>query len=136
MIKKNSTLGELLHRIMIMWEKYITAYGKSVKDGYKSNAFDPLVWFVIFLIIPFIVVVLASSNEIIKYLSLGFIFVIVIFSLVMYVILLCKDPKLLQSEWYRLENRRLDLISQQGNEKPKLPEELNSGYEIEGGAEE
>ena len=49
------TLDKLKTQILSFWHKYMLGYGKSMKDGYVHNAFSPLVWFVIFLIIPYLV---------------------------------------------------------------------------------
>jgi len=108
-------LGKIRSIILVVWQKYMAAYGKSVKDGYVSNAYAPLVWFVVFLIIPFILGIIFIHNTIVQYVLIGLIAIIVLFSLVMYVVLLVKDPKLLQSESYRLEDKKLDLIAQQGD---------------------
>lgn len=53
------------------------------------------------------------------------------FSSCIYVILLFKDPKLLQSERYRLADKKLDLIAQQGDDAPSLLDSI-TGSEIGG----
>src|SRR5205085_79419 len=139
-MKKNRM--DFIHKLRVLktkmlgvWDNYIRAYGKSVKDGYVSNAYAPLVWFVIFLIVPLVVVTLVAKNQVIQYICAGLFVVVIIFTLVMYVVLLLKNPKLLQSEWYRLESKRLDLISQQGDEKP-VTIDLVQSTEIRGNSEE
>jgi hypothetical protein len=115
--------------LLSIWT-YITAYGKSVQDGYKSNAFSPLAWYVFFPIIPLVVIILAIQNKMVLYVCLGLIVLLILFPLVMYVVLLIKDPKLLQSEWYRLEDKRMDMVAKQGD-TPTIPELITS-VEIKG----
>lgn len=117
---------------MINWTNYIGKYGQSVKDGYKSNAFSPLTWFAIFFVIPMVIIVLFTSNDVIKYICLSIIILIILFAFVMYVVLLSKDPKLLQSEWYRLEDKRLDMVAQQGDNDTKEIIENDASTQIGG----
>lgn len=112
-----------------IWEKYIRSYGSSMKDGYKTNAFSPLAWFVIFLIIPLLVLVLASKNTVIQYGAMGILLLVVLFCLGMYIILLRKDPKLLQSEKFRIEDRKMDLIAENGGDIKFIPFDL-SGSDV------
>jgi hypothetical protein len=124
--------GQLKRGILIIWDKYMAAYGKASKDGYKKNAFSPLAWFSIFLIIPLIVAILWVGTGIIQYLLIGLLCVIVIFTLTMYLILLTKDPNLLQSEWYRLEEHKLNMIGEKGGEIKIAKVDLNSNARIGG----
>lgn len=62
----------------------MAAYGKASKDGYKRNAFPPLAWFSIFLILPLIVAILWVGGGLIQYILLGLLCVIVLFTLAMY----------------------------------------------------
>ena len=100
---------------ILAFTKYIAAYGKAVKDGYISNAYSPLVWLIVLVLLPLGGFVIFTDDIIIKYVSFGLIILIILFALVMYVVLLKKDPRLLQSEWYRLEDKRLNMIAEKGD---------------------
>lgn len=110
---------------------YITAYGKSVKDGYKSNAFSPLAWFCFFPIGLLVAIILIVKNNAVQYVCLGLIVLLIVFPLIMYVVLLRKDPKLLQSEWYRLEDKRLEM-SAKGEEIKSVESESVTNVLISG----
>jgi len=118
--------GRLKRKILAFWEKYVTAYGKSVKDGYKSNAYSPLVWFLVFLLPLLIIITLVVKNPVIQYIFVGLIVLTILFSLVIYVVLLVKDPKLLQSEWYRLEDKKLTMIAEQGDAGTRTIESITT----------
>lgn len=132
LLRKIFTILDRLNKKMLDFVNYMSSYGKSVKDGHKTNAFAPLVWLLVFLIPCLIVTIFFVKNDVIKYLLVGLIIILVLFALLMYFLLLKKDPKLLQSEWYRLENRKLDLIMQQGDENPIIPDNLLNSSEIGG----
>jgi len=77
------------------------------------------------------------DNTIIKYACLGLMIVLVLFTLLMYVVLYKKDPKLLQSEAYRIEDKKLDLIAQQGTDSQSVTiTELIKNVEIKGELED
>jgi hypothetical protein len=85
-----------------------------VKVGYRSNAFAPLVWFNS-IVDPSLLIVACIIKGYLSYLLVGVVCVIVLFSLTMYVALFIKNPNLLQSENYRLEDKKLDLIASKGS---------------------
>jgi site-specific recombinase len=85
-----------------------------VKVGYRSNAFAPLVWFNS-IVDPTLLIVACILKGVLSYLLVGVLCVIVLFSLTMYVALFIKNPNLLQSERYRLEDKKLDLIASKGS---------------------
>ncbi|CAH0998028.1 hypothetical protein EMA8858_04163 [Emticicia aquatica] len=95
-----------------------------VRTGYKSNAFAPLVWFDGIIIPTILVFINLIDNNIIDYCLIGLLGIIVLFSLSMYLALFLKDPKLLQSENFRLEDKKLDIISQKGGVVSINPVEL------------
>lgn len=127
------TFDYLKREILVLWDKYMAAYGKASKDGYKKNAFSPLAWFSIFLIVPLIVAILCIGRGVIQYLLLGLLIIIVLFTLIMYLVLFIKNPNLLQSEWYRLEEQKLTMIGEKGGEIKIAKVDLNSNARIGGG---
>jgi hypothetical protein len=104
-----------------------------VKSGYRSNAFAPLVWFNA-IVNSFLLIGICYTNEIIvKYIFTICLGIILIFTLVMYLALFIKDPKLLQSERFRLEDKKLDMISQKGSDIVIQPVDLTTPYKLEDG---
>lgn len=94
------------------------------KAGYISNAYSPLVWkcAISFFILGFLM--LQFKNDlIIRYTCFGLIIFLVIYASRMYFVLYKKDPKLLQSEYYRLEDKKLDMMATEDHKSPVLAEE-------------
>lgn len=118
-------------KILAFWD-YITAYGKAVKYGYKANAFSPIAWYSVFLIIPLIAAIIWVKNSTIQYILVGLLIVVIFFPLVMYIVLLAKDPKLLQSERYRLEEQKLNMIAEKGGNIKFAQLDLNQNVKIGG----
>jgi len=107
-----------------------------IKAGYRSNAYAPLVWLMglIFMVLSGLYCI--TDNLIIRYALISVIIFTILFALVIYVVLLIKDPKLLQSENFRLEDKRLDMITQKGSDIIINPVNLVppiSNLRIEGG---
>ncbi|MEI9955140.1 MAG: hypothetical protein WDM90_02280 [Ferruginibacter sp.] len=127
-----SIFDKLKKRLLANWISYIGKYGQSVKDGYKSNAFSPLVWFIVIFVTPLFVTIWLTNDLVFKYSCFGLIVLVLIFAFCMYIKLLNKDPKLLQSEWYRLEDKKLDMVAQQGegDEAPIVITEKTTSTEI------
>ncbi len=61
---------------------------------------------------------------------MGFIFLIIIVGCIAYFALLKKDPNLLQTEWYRLANKQLEIIAEQGEAGEKKIIESSISVEI------
>jgi hypothetical protein len=97
-------------------DQYLAHVGNIFKTGYKSNAFAPYVWLTVLVILLLGSLMVLFDDRVIRYACMGLIFFLVIFGAIMYLILLNKDPKLLQSESYRLEDKRLDIISSKGSD--------------------
>ncbi|HVW16395.1 MAG TPA: hypothetical protein VHB54_21355 [Mucilaginibacter sp.] len=85
-----------------------------MKSGSKTNAYAPLIWQCSIVCVLSIGGMYYFKEPVIRYVFLGLIVLVVIFALVMYVVLLIKDPKLLQSEKYRIEDKKLDIIASKG----------------------
>ncbi len=115
---------------VLNFANYIMGYGKAVEQGYRSNALAPLVWLNVFALPVLLTGVFFVKVVAIKYILIGLICVLCVFTLVMYVLLFLKDPKLLQSEKYRIEDKKLDLIAKQGGDDPIRPSELLSTAHI------
>lgn len=118
-------------RIKILaFTKYIAAYGKAVKDGYISNAYSPLVWVIVLVLLPLASFVIFTDDAIIKYVAFAVIILIILFALVIYVVLLTKDPKLLQSEWYRIEDKKLNMIAEKGDTGEIVQHKFSTSAEL------
>ena len=113
-------------RLLFFWQNYTAKYGKAIKDGYKSNAFSPIAWYCYFLIIPLGFGCIYTKNTIVQIIFLVLIIIIILFPLVMYFLLFKKDPKLLQSEAYRIRDKTLDIIAQKGGEILVNPVDLTN----------
>lgn len=105
-----------LNRKFLNFVSYIASYGKAIAGGYKTNALAPLIWFNVFLIPVFTTGAILINITAIKYVLIISIIISVLFTFVMYVVLFIKDPKLLQSEGYRIEDKKLDIIAQKGGD--------------------
>jgi archaellum biogenesis protein FlaJ (TadC family) len=97
-------------------EQYLAHIGNIFRSGYKSNAFAPYVWLTVIIISSLIVIMKLFDDKIITYACMLLIIFVVVFGAIMYLKLFNKDPKLLQSESYRLEDKRLDIISAKGSD--------------------
>jgi hypothetical protein len=98
---------------MNFFAPYLQSLVNSVKVGYKTNAFAPLVWFS-FIIVGLLFLFGYLSSEPLNYFLFGLGGIVILFDLVMYIVLLNKDPKLLQSENYRLEDKKLEILQEKG----------------------
>ncbi|HMI05732.1 MAG TPA: hypothetical protein VK541_24805 [Pedobacter sp.] len=87
-----------------------------IKAGYKSNAFAPFVWVSGLIFIFLFTFFTISDDQIIRYVLIGAFILVIVFNFVIYLILIFKDPRLLQSENYRLEDKKLDMITQKGSD--------------------
>ncbi len=116
------------------FEQVIANLANVVKAGYKSNAYAPIVWFNAIILPIFFTVALClgdcAAQIVLIYVACG----IVIFSAIMYLVIFIKDPKLLQSERFRIEDRKLDLVSTKGADFKVLPVDLSTPPQLsEGG---
>jgi len=119
------------------FEQVISNLANVVKVGYKSNAFAPIVWFNAIVLPILFVVALNIDNEKAQLFLIYVACAIAVFSALMYLIIFLKDPKLLQSERFRIEDKKLDLISQKGSNFKVMPVDLASQSRIsEGGSDE
>ena len=64
------------------------------------------------------------KDSLISYIFLSLLVIVVLFALCMYVVLLIKDPNLLQSEYYRIEDKKLDIIASKGSDIQFNPVDL------------
>ena len=121
------------NKIKMSWEQYFANVANIVKSGYRSNAFAPYVWFCA-IVIPFLIaaILLIKDPRVTIVVSIAICFVI-LFASVMYFVLFQKDPKLLQSENYRIEDRKLDLIEQKGGDLIVNPIDMILPMQLEKG---
>ncbi|QQL48297.1 hypothetical protein [Mucilaginibacter ginkgonis] len=96
------------------YDQIMAQLANLMKTGSKTNAYAPLIWLCGVVMVAGMGGMFYFSNPIIQYVFLGLIVIVVIFAIVMYVVLLAMDPKLLQSEHYRIEDKKLDIIASKG----------------------
>jgi hypothetical protein len=96
------------------YDQIMAQLANLMKSGSKTNAFAPLIWLCGIVIFTSMIGIYYFNDVVIKYLFVALIFLVIIFALVMYVVLLIKDPRLLQSEHYRIEDKKLDIIASKG----------------------
>jgi len=118
----------------MQFEHYLSNLANVVKAGYKSNAFAPLVWFNAIIQPLLYIVIYFISNDIIKYILVAVSSAVLIFSGIMYLVIFLKDPRLLQSERFRIEDKKLDMISQKGSDIVIEPVNLTTPPQLEGGS--
>ena len=92
---------------------YLGTLGNTLKIGKKSNAFFPLAIFST-LIISISTFFASKAPSPLNYFLYGFAGVVTIFTMIVYLIIFFRDPKLLQSESYRLEDKKLEIMIQKG----------------------
>lgn len=95
-----------------------------IRSGYRSNAFAPFVWATGLVFMFIAAFYWGTSDTIIRYALIGLFVFLVISLVIIYFVLLIKDPRLLQSENYRLEDKKLDMITQKGSDFEIKPVEL------------
>lgn len=107
--------------MIYIWQSLLTSVNKIlanlsnlIQTGYKSNAFAPWVWFTGVASAVLLPLTLVTKNEMITTIVVLAVVGMIIYGMIMYAVLLKKDPKLLQSESYRLEDKKLDIISEKG----------------------
>jgi len=97
-------------------DKYLASIVNLVRTGYKTNAFAPYVWFCAVIAVVELLIMIAIADIFIRrVLTITFV-VTVLFGMFMYWKLFKKDPRLLQSESFRLEDKKLDMIGQKGSD--------------------
>jgi membrane protein YdbS with pleckstrin-like domain len=81
--------------------------------GKRSNAFNPISLFCI-AVIGVSSFFGYQSPAPLCYWLYGFAGLVAIFAMIMFLLIFFKDPKLLQSESYRLEDKKLEIMIQKG----------------------
>lgn len=104
------------------------AFSETFKTGYKANALSPYIWFICLSIILLLVGIKLTDDSLIRYLFVGTILILLLFGIIMGVAIFIKDPKLLQTEKYRTNDRILDLVEQKGGEISINPVTLDFTY--------
>ena len=107
-------------------------------SGGKTHVFAPLLYFVgiYLLFIPLELIGLKDVEDTnLKYLIVVFLVVIFFLVVTVYLIIYFRTPERLQSEWYRIEDKKLDLIASKGSSIPINPVNLSTPNELsEGGS--
>lgn len=112
--KHTGFLSTLFQKFKTMIEGIQASIANIVKAGYKTNAFAPLVWFNAVADSLLIFGIKVCNNLVVTYIFVSVLCLLIIATFITYIVLLVKDPKLLQSEKYRIDDRKLDLIAQKG----------------------
>lgn len=119
-----------------MFQQYLANMANVISAGYKSNAYAPLVWFNGVVDPLLILAVCFTSNVKIEAILLILLCIIIAGSFIVYVVLLIIKPGLLQSESFRIEDKKLDLIAQKGSDLIEIaPVNLTPPTKIEGRGE-
>src|SRR5262245_62131432 len=84
---------------------FLSYLGNLTRSGHRSNAFGPWVLFA-GITIPILVFGGYKAEGIAQIILFSCVGFIVLFAAIMYLVIFIKDPKLLQSESYRLEDKR------------------------------
>jgi hypothetical protein len=102
------------YHLIKMFRQYVSGISNIVNSGgKKSNAFTPILKLIGIFAITFIPIAL-YLNGIIVYIMLGVLMFLFLGAVIIYLIIFFKDPKLLQSESYRIEERKLEIVSEKG----------------------
>lgn len=95
---------------MLNLEKY---FAEALQKGQRSSAMSPLLWLNSIVSIPSLILSTRVEDPF-RYVLFCLTVLIVLCTLVSYVYLLRRDPRLVQSETFQLESRRLDIIASKG----------------------
>jgi hypothetical protein len=95
---------------------YFTSIVNLVKTGYKTNAFAPYVWFTAVVAVVEIIIMIIISDMFVRRTLTITLVATILFGMYMYYQMFKKDPRLLQSESFRLEDKKLDMIGQKGSD--------------------
>jgi len=87
--------------------------GLFAASGRKSSAMSPLLWLNALVTIPCLMGSFLISDSF-RYAPLGIAVIIILFTLKKYNDLTNKDPRLVQSEWFQIEQHKLDVVAQKG----------------------
>lgn len=123
------SLGKKITR---MAENFVANLSGIIKAGYKTNAFAPLVWFNAVADPSLIISINCSDDKSMKLIFLLCVILIILCTLVAYFYMLFKRPDLLQSEKFRIEDKKLDLIASKGSDIVISPVNLTTPILIEG----
>jgi hypothetical protein len=103
-------------KINKMAENVVANVSGVFKAGYKTNAFAPLVWFNAVADPSLFFAAKFSEANYLKIIFVILLCIILISSLVAYFYMLFKKPDLLQSERFRIEDKKLNLIASKGSD--------------------
>src|SRR5437773_3624717 len=94
----------------IAWGQY---FGQVLQRNQRSSALTPLLWLTALIGLPslYLSVRLAGPARI-AFFALAV--VLVLADLIAYTYLVLKDPRLVQSETFQLESRKLDIVASKG----------------------
>ena len=119
---------------MLNLNKY---FAEALQRGQRSSALSPLLWLNSIVSIPSLILSTRVEGPF-RYVLFGLGVLIVLSTLVAYAYLLRRDPRLVQSETFQLESRRLDIIASKGEPaviasavEVSEPALLEAGEEVE-----
>jgi hypothetical protein len=115
------------------YDQFLGQIANLMKSGSRSNAFAPLVWLCGTVLLCCFGGMYYFKEPLLKYWLLGLCVFVVIYACIMYLCIFLKDPKLLQSENYRIEDRKLDIIASKGEGIQFNPVDLTTPTKAIGG---
>ncbi len=99
------------------------------KSGGKTHALAPFLWLIGIWLILFILLLLWGLPKIddvsLKYLIICIFVGVFIIGVIIYLIIYFRTPERLQSEWYRLEDKKLNMFAQKGGKISFEPVDLS-----------
>lgn len=112
-------------------EKYWANLANVISVGNRANAFVPLIILDSILIPVIFLFIYVSDDKVIRYSLVALIALLVIGSLIAYFIMLFKKPELLQTEHFRIEDKKLNMIAEKGSDFKILPVNLTTPTNVE-----
>ena len=102
---------DLREKLLKVFEQIVTSLANAIKSWSRSNAFAPYIVFSSTTLLFVLVICCFVKDVWIQRILIGCACFVIILGPVFYFLLFLKDPKLLQSERFRLEDKKLDVVA-------------------------
>lgn len=106
----------------------LKSFSETFKIGYKTNALSPYVWFICLSILLLITGIKLSDDILTRHLFTYAILLLILFGMGIGIAIFIKDPKLLQTEKYRTNDRILDIVEKKGGDISINPVTMDITY--------